>query len=201
MQDLFINSCKRAVVKVELQRARRGARRGHDLHRREPQSLIAEYFIDCDLKGDPIDTTDESDDDHAENPDIPVEQTRQTVQNDLVLSTMRLPFRERLTLLVNEFGTALAGNLDNLNKAIRRVPRRSRRRASRFDLLASQNTTIRDLNADSETINSKLAERRQTSWTSSTRRATPPRSRPHAGTTSPRTSRCSTTSSRSCGRP
>ncbi|MFN8150495.1 MAG: MlaD family protein [Solirubrobacterales bacterium] len=160
VQDLLINSRKRAVVKVELSGPVAVLGEG-TICSSEPQSLIAEYFIDCDPKGDPIETTDESDSDHAENPDIPVEQTRQTVQNDLVLSTMRLPFRERLTLLVNEFGTALAGNSDNLNKAIRRGAPALEETRKVFDLLASQNTIIRDLNADSETIISKLAERRQ----------------------------------------
>ena len=61
-----------------------------------------------------------SDDERVEDPDIPVEQTRQTVQNDLVQSGLRQPFRERLTLIINEFGTALAGNPENLNAAIRR---------------------------------------------------------------------------------
>ncbi len=74
---------------------------------------------------------------------------------------MRLPFRERLTLLVNEFGTALAGNSDNLNKAIRRGAPALEQTRKVFDLLASQNTIIRDLNSDSEAIISKLADRRQ----------------------------------------
>ncbi|MCB8969265.1 MAG: MCE family protein [Thermoleophilales bacterium] len=160
VKDLFINSRKRAVVEVELSGP--VAVLGEDtICSSEPQSLIAEYFIDCDPRGDPIQPTDESDDDHAENPDIPVEQTRQTVQNDLVLSTLRLPFRERLTLLVNEFGTALAGNSDNLNKAIRRGAPALEQTRKVFDLLASQNTIIRDLNSDSEAIISKLADRRQ----------------------------------------
>ena len=158
--DLFINSRKRAVVKVELSGPVAVLGEG-TICSSEPQSLIAEYFIDCAPKGDPIEVSDESEDEHAENPDIPVEQTRQTVQNDLVLSTLRLPFRERLTLLVNEFGTALAGNADNLNEAIERGAPALEETRKVFDLLASQNTIIRDLNANSETIISKLAERRQ----------------------------------------
>jgi ABC-type transporter Mla subunit MlaD len=158
--DLFINSSKRAVAKVELSGP--VAVLGQDsICSSEPQSLIAEYFIDCTPKGPPIQTTDGSDDDHAENPDIPVEQTRQTVQNDLVLSTMRLPFRERLTLLINEFGTALAGNAENLNTAIRRGAPALEQTRQVFDLLAKQNTIIRDLNANSDEIIGKLAARRQ----------------------------------------
>lgn len=160
ISELLINSRKKAVAKVELSGpvAVLGT---ETICSSEPQSLIAEYFIDCSPKGDPIETTDESDDEHAENPDIPVEQTRQTVQNDLVLNALRLPFRERLTLLINEFGTALAGNAENLNEAIRRGAPALEQTREVFDLLAGQNTIIRDLNVDSERIISKLAERRQ----------------------------------------
>ncbi len=160
IDDFLINSRKKAVAKVELSGP--VAVLGEDtICSSEPQSLIAEYFIDCAPKGDPIEPIDGDEAEHAENPDIPVEQTRQTVQNDLVLNTLRLPFRERLTLLINEFGTALAGNSKNLNDAIRRGAPALEQTRKVFDLLASQNTIIRDLNANSERIISRLAERRQ----------------------------------------
>ena len=95
-----------------------------------------------------------------EDPDIPVEQTQQTVQQDLVFSTMRQPFRERLTLLINEFGTALAGNPENLNSAIRRGAPALTETKQIFNLLADQASLIRDLNVDSDEIIGKLAERR-----------------------------------------
>lgn len=158
--DLLINSRKRAVAKVELSGPLAVLGEG-TICSSEPQSLIAEYFIDCAPRGDPIETVDASDAEHAEDPDIRVEQTRQTVQNDLVLSTVRLPFRERLTLLINEFGTALAGNAANLNAAIRRGAPALEGTRKVLNLLASQSEIIRDLNADSETIISKLAERRR----------------------------------------
>ncbi len=60
--DLFINSRKRAVVKVELSGPVAVLGEG-TICSSEPQSLIAEYFIDCTPKGDPIETTDESEDD------------------------------------------------------------------------------------------------------------------------------------------
>lgn len=158
--DLLINSRKRAVAKVELSGPVAVLGEG-TICSSEPQSLIAEYFIDCAPRGEPIESFDGSDAAHAEDPDIRVEQTRQTVQNDLMLSTVRLPFRERLTLLINEFGTALAGNAENLNEAIRRGAPALKSTRKVFDLLASQSEIIRDLNADSETIISKLAERRR----------------------------------------
>ena len=160
ISEFLINSDKRAVAKVELSGP--VAVLGEDtICSTAPQSLIAEYFIDCAPKGPPIEEFDGSDDEHAAEPDIPVTQTRQTVQNDLVLSTLREPFRDRLTLLINEFGTALAGNADNLNAAIRRGAPALEETEKVFNLLASQNTIIRDLNVNSDRIITKLNERRE----------------------------------------
>jgi ABC-type transporter Mla subunit MlaD len=158
--DLDVNASKRAVVKVELSGP--VSVLGEDtICRSQPQSLIAEYFIDCTPKGPPIEVPDSSDDERVQNPDIPVEQTRQTVQNDLVLNTLRMPFRERLTLLINEVGTALAGNGENLNKAIRRGAPALEQTRQVTRILAGQNTTIRDLNVNADRILAKLAERRR----------------------------------------
>ena len=159
VSELLINSQKRAVAKVELTGP--VAVLGEDtVCRTEPQSLIAEYFIDCTPKGNPIAEGSGDADSRMEDPDIPVEQTQQTVQQDLVFSTMRQPFRERLTLLINEFGTALAGNPENLNSAIRRGAPALTETKQIFNLLADQASTIRDLNVDSDEIIGKLAARR-----------------------------------------
>ena len=160
ISELLINSEKRAVAKVELSGPL--AVLGEDtICRTEPQSLIAEYFIDCSPKGPPIDEPTGSVDDRIEAADIPVEQTTQTVQNDLVLSALRMPFRDRLRLLINEFGTALAGNSENLNSAIRRGAPALAETQQVFRLLAQQNTMIRDLNVNSDRIIGELADRRK----------------------------------------
>jgi ABC-type transporter Mla subunit MlaD len=158
--DLGVNSSKRAVVEVTLSGP--VSTLGEDtICRSEPQSLIAEYFLDCTPRGPPIEVPDLSDEERVEQPDIPVVQTRQTVQNDLVLNTLRLPYRERLTLLINEFGTALAGNGENLNEAIRRGAPALEQTRKVTRLLAGQNETIRDLNVNADRIIARLAERRR----------------------------------------
>ena len=99
--DLDITPEKRAVVTVEL--SGEFGTLGKDTKcSSEPQSLIAEYFISCDPAGPPLD----------DGGTIPASQVTQTVQNDLVQNTLRLPYTQRLQLLINEFGTALAGNPD-----------------------------------------------------------------------------------------
>ncbi|HKJ35955.1 MAG TPA: MlaD family protein, partial [Solirubrobacterales bacterium] len=160
IEDLFISPDKTAVVRVKLS-GPLSTLGEETICSSEPQSLIAEYFIDCIPKGAPLDEDEGIEDERVGDPDVPVEQTRQTVQNDLVLSGLRQPFKERLSLIINEFGTALAGNPENLNAAIRRgAPAlRSARKVTR--ILAGQNRIIKNLNVNSDTIMSKLAERRR----------------------------------------
>ncbi len=154
---LDINAEKRAVVTVELT-GELGTLGTETKCSSEPQSLIAEYFISCEPAGPPIEEDDDADEPKA---DIPASQVAQTVQNDLVQNTLRQPFRERLTLLINEFGTALAGNPDSLNEAIRlgAPALTDLRKVTR--ILASQNTIIRDLNANSDEVIGQLAARRE----------------------------------------
>jgi ABC-type transporter Mla subunit MlaD len=154
---LDINEDKRALLTVELSGPL--SQLGEDTEcSSEPQSLIAEYFIDCQPEGDPIPAEEEG---STTDPNIPVEQTTQTVQADLVQNTLREPYKRRLQLLINEFGTALAGNPENLNDAIRRGAPALRQLEEAIDILGDQNRIIRDLNADSDTIMARLAERRE----------------------------------------
>jgi ABC-type transporter Mla subunit MlaD len=153
--DLDVNSKKRAVVTVEISGPL--ATLGENTTcSTEPQSLIAEYFIDCQPDGPEIESSGD-----IENPDVSASQVEQTVQNDLVTDTLREPFKRRLQLLINEFGTALAGNPENLNEAIRlgAPALRDTRKVTR--VLGNQNRIIRDLNVDSDAIISRLTERRE----------------------------------------
>jgi ABC-type transporter Mla subunit MlaD len=116
----------------------------------EPQSLIAEYFLDCQpgLSDQPL-----------EGP-IAAARNQTTVQNDLVQNTLREPFKRRFQLLINEFGTALVGNAENLNAAIRSGAPALRELGAVLKILGRQNTIIAQLNADSDVIFEQLAARR-----------------------------------------
>lgn len=83
-----------------------------------PQSLIGERFVQC-APGTPRGRLLEARDGHA--PTVPIERTHSPVDPDLVVNTLRMPLRDRLTLIVNELGTGLAGNGEALNAAIRRA--------------------------------------------------------------------------------
>src|SRR5918995_6984877 len=93
VSELHVNRAKRAVVTAELDGPM--SQLGEDtVCSSEPQSLIGEYFLNCDPKGTPLEPRGE-----VEHPDIPVEQTEQTVQPDLVQNTLREPLNRRLQLV------------------------------------------------------------------------------------------------------
>jgi ABC-type transporter Mla subunit MlaD len=117
----------------------------------EPQSLIAEYFLDCQ----PGSATEP-----LEGP-IAAANNQTTVQNDLVNNILREPFKRRLQLLINEFGTALVGNSENLNAAIRSGAPALRELSEVLKILGRQNTVIAQLNADSDAIFQQLTDRRE----------------------------------------
>jgi ABC-type transporter Mla subunit MlaD len=117
----------------------------------EPQSLIAEYFLDCQ-PGNSTQT--------LAGP-IPAARNKTTVQPDLAQNTLREPFKDRLTLLINEFGTALDGNAENLNAAIRAGAPALQQLKQVLNILGDQNHTIAELNTNADAIFAQLANRRQ----------------------------------------
>jgi phospholipid/cholesterol/gamma-HCH transport system substrate-binding protein len=117
----------------------------------EPQSLIAEYFLNCQPGSAP----------QPLNAPIPAARNKTTVQPDLAQNTLREPFRDRLTLLINEFGTALDGNSENLNAAIRAGAPALQQLKQVLNILGRQNTTIAELNTNADTIFAQLANRRE----------------------------------------
>ncbi len=117
----------------------------------EPQSLIAEYFLDCQPGVSP---------EPLEGP-IPAAANKTTVQPDLAQNTLREPFKNRLQLLINEFGTALDANAENLNAAIRSGAPALQELKQVLNILGQQNRTIAELNANADAIFARLAERRE----------------------------------------
>ncbi len=92
---------RKAVVEVEDHPEGRGqAARGLAAATSSPQSLIGEYFVDCrEGKGKPL----------QDGATLPVSRTSSTIPVDLVNNILRLPYRERLRLIIGELGTGLAG--------------------------------------------------------------------------------------------
>ena len=117
----------------------------------EPQSLIAEYFLNCQpgTSSEPL------------NGPIPAARNKTTVQPDIAQNTLREPFRDRLQLLINEFGTALDSNAENLNAAIRSGAPALQQLKQVLNILGNQNHTIAELNTNADAIFAQLANRRE----------------------------------------
>jgi len=112
------------------------------------QSLIGEYFVDCDLGGA-----------KKELPDggtVPVEQTASTIPPDLINNVMRRPYRERYRLIISELGTGLAGRPEDLNEVIRRAHPSLRELTETLAILRRQNTIIRDFIRDADTVSAAV---------------------------------------------
>jgi phospholipid/cholesterol/gamma-HCH transport system substrate-binding protein len=115
----------------------------------KPQSLIGEYFVDCDpgKSGRKL----------AQNARIPVSHTSSTISIDLVNNIMRRPYRERLRIIVGELGAAVGGRGPELNEAIRRASPALQETDKVLAKLAVQNRTIERLTVDGDKILADLA--------------------------------------------
>jgi phospholipid/cholesterol/gamma-HCH transport system substrate-binding protein len=115
-----------------------------------PQSLIGEYFLDCQpgTQGPVL----------KQGATIPVSHTQSTIPADLVQNIMRLPYRERFSLIINELGAAVAGRSTDLQSALRRADPALAETDNLLALLASDNKTIRDLNVSANNVITALAQ-------------------------------------------
>ena len=113
------------------------------------QSLIGEYFVDCDLGSREA----------PELPDggrIPVSQTSSTIPPDLINTVMRRPYRERFRLIISELGAGLAGRPEDLNEVIRRAHPALRETTETLAVLRRHNTLIRDFIADADRVSAAV---------------------------------------------
>ena len=127
-----------------------------------PQSLIGEKFVECDPGSTDAQELAEIPDGEAGAGEhlLPIQRTSSPVDLDLINNIMRLPYRERLALLINEFGTALAGRGEELNDVIHRANPALRETDKVLKILAGQNRTLADLARDGDAALAPLARER-----------------------------------------
>ena len=113
-----------------------------------PQSLIGEYYVDCQPGSD--------DERLPEGGRVPVEQTTSTIPTDIVNNIMRRPYRERFRLIITELGTGLAGRPDDLQEVLRRAHPGLRETSKVLRILGDQNQVIQDFITDSDTVVQEL---------------------------------------------
>jgi phospholipid/cholesterol/gamma-HCH transport system substrate-binding protein len=118
-----------------------------------PQSLIGEYFVDCQPGA--------SDERLPDGGRVPVQQTSSTIAIDLVNDVMRRPYRERLRLIVGELGAGLAGRSDDLNQVLRRAHPALRETSETLQILGRQTDTIEKFIGDAHTVVGALEDRKR----------------------------------------
>ena len=107
------------------------------------QGLIGEKFVECEPG-----STDAPELRQIEEGDgkgerlLPVENTSSPVDLDVINNTLRLPYRQRFSILLSEFGTALAGRGDELNEVIHRANPALRETDEVLQILADQNREL-----------------------------------------------------------
>jgi virulence factor Mce-like protein len=118
-----------------------------------PQSLIGEYYLDCEPGSSPTVL--------AAGTVIPVSRTTTTVAPDLVTDIFRLPYRQRLQIIISELGAGAAGNAANLRAAIRRASPALRETDQVLAILARQDQTLANLARDGDRVLGALAANRR----------------------------------------
>jgi ABC-type transporter Mla subunit MlaD len=120
-----------------------------------PQSLIGEYFVDCQPGSAkqklPTDGTGT----------VTVEHNHSTVPVDLVNNIMRKPYRERFRLILSELGTGLAGRPADIQAVVRRANPALGETTKVLHILGNQNKIIENFIADSDTVIKHLAGNRK----------------------------------------
>jgi virulence factor Mce-like protein len=139
-----------AVVTVTVTRSGFGQFHQNAFCQSRPQSLIGEYYIDCDpgTSSSPV---------LKPGSTIAVTHTHSTIPADLVQNILRLPYRQRLTLIVNELGAAAAARSDDLQAALRRAVPALTETDAVLNVLANDSTTLQNLTRDSNSVITALA--------------------------------------------
>jgi ABC-type transporter Mla subunit MlaD len=92
---------------------------------------------------------------------LPVTHTSSPVDLDIVNDTLRLPFRQRLTILISELGTGLSGHGPELNRVIHRANPAFRETDRVLATLARQSRTLAKLARDSDEVLAPLAREKE----------------------------------------
>jgi ABC-type transporter Mla subunit MlaD len=126
------------------------------------QGLIGERFVECEpgSAGSPRLAKIEDGDGEGERL-LPVANTSSPVDLDLLNNIMRLPYRQRFAILLNELGTGLAGRGEELNEVIHRANPALRETDKVLAILAGQNRALARLAENSDRALAPLSRERE----------------------------------------
>src|SRR5919108_2408620 len=142
----------KAIVTAEITKPGFGQFRSDASCEIRPQSLIGEYYVDCQPG---------QSDERLPHNTVPVEQTSSTIPTDIVNDIMRRPYRERFRLLITELGTGLAGRPDDLQEVLRRAHPGLRETSRVLRILGDQNEVIKNFITDSDTVVQELEKNKR----------------------------------------
>ncbi len=164
IEALELTPDHKAAVILKIENAGYHDFRENAFCRIQPQSLIGERYIDCQpeeplpasLPQPPLLTP------IASGPGagqylLPSSRTATSVDLDLINNVMRLPYRERFTIILNELGTALAGNGQELNAALKVTDPALKEFGDVLGILARQNKQLGALAVNGSTVLEPLA--------------------------------------------
>jgi virulence factor Mce-like protein len=126
------------------------------------QGLVGEKFVECEpgsTSAEPLPTIEEGEGQGERL--LPVENTSSPVDLDIVNNTLRLPYRQRFSILLDELGTAVAGRGQELNEVIHRANPALRETDEVLAILADQNRVLARLAEDSDRVLGPLARERE----------------------------------------
>ncbi|HTT28398.1 MAG TPA: MlaD family protein [Solirubrobacteraceae bacterium] len=138
-----------ALVTVQVTTKGFGAFRSDASCQSRPQSLIGEYFVDCQpgQNGKAL----------ASGATLTSSHTFSTIPADLLADIMRMPQRERFTLIINELGAAVAGRSTDLQTALQRAVPAIDETDNLLNLLGNDSQTLKALTANSNAVVTALA--------------------------------------------
>jgi virulence factor Mce-like protein len=142
-----------AVVTVHVSEGGFGTFHSDAFCESRPQSLIGEYFIDCQPGA--------SGPELAPGSTIPVTHTQSTIPADLLQNVLRLSYRQRLALIINELGAGVAGRSGELKAALRRAVPALTETDNLLKLLADDSGTLQRLTVNSDAVVTALANNRR----------------------------------------
>jgi ABC-type transporter Mla subunit MlaD len=126
------------------------------------QGLIGERFVECEPGSAGAPQLAKIQDGPGKGERLlPVDNTSSPVDLDLLNDILRLPYRQRFAILINELGTGLAGRGQELNEVIHRANPALRETDKVLAILANQNHALARLASDSDQALAPLTRERE----------------------------------------
>lgn len=162
IQSMDVTKDKKASLVLRIEDARFAPFHADATCTIRPQSLIGEKFVECNpgRSGAP----DLARIDHGDGKGqhfLPLARTSSPIDLDLIGNINRLPYRQRLSILLNELGTGLAGRGKDLNEVIHRANPALAQTDKVLAILARQNHVLGRLAVDSDRALAPLARDRE----------------------------------------